>query len=537
MTPTPRPLLRALVATAALTLLVGVLAVAAPAVATSTYLCTGYTACQHADYPHFGYKRAGSKMWWRMYSGHNCTNYVAYRLVKGGMSPERPWDSTGMAYNWGRANRSITDDTPMVGAVAWWNAGDGVGSSGHVAFVQQVLSNRKIVISEDSWSGDFHWRVIRKRGGGWPTGFIHFDDRAVRPVSLPTITGDPAVGKPLTVDLGRWKPDPTFTVQWRSGRKAIPGATGRSFTPTPEQLRTRLTVRVSATARGYLPGKALTAQTTRVARGTMTATSTPTLSGTPRVGEQLSVSGGSGSPAADSREIRWYADGARLEGASGDRLTLTPDLRGRRISAAVVLRREAYRALRLDTAQTRGVAPGRMEITEPFTLTGRTRYGRLLAVEPGTVSPADATARYTWLRDGVPIAGARDATYRLGAADVGHEVSARIELRREGYRDAVVDLPASGTVTTRPRLTLEAAGGVRRAVVQLRVTAPGVAQPGGRVVVRVAGREVTGMVQDGRLRLVVRGIDPGRYRVRVAYLGTSRIEAARVSDVVRVRRR
>jgi len=537
VTPTPHPLLRALVATAALTLLVGVLAVAAPAVATSTYLCTGYAACQQADYPHFGYKREGRKMWWRMYSGHNCTNYVAYRLVKGGMSPERPWDSTGMAYNWGRANRSITDDTPMVGAVAWWDAGDSVGSSGHVAYVQQVVSNRKIIISEDSWSGDFHWRVIRKRGGGWPTGFIHFDDREVRPVAQPTITGDPAVGSPLTVNVGRWKPEPTFAVQWRSGRKAVPGATGRSFTPTPEQLRTRLTVRVSATARGYRPGKAFTALTTRVARGTMTPTSTPTLSGTARVGEQLRISGGSGSPVPDSREIRWYADGELLAGATGDRLTLTPGLRGKKISVAVVLRREAYRPLRLDTGQTRGIAPGRMEITEPFTLTGRTRYGRLLTVEPGAVSPADATARYTWLRDGAPIAGARDATYRLGAADVGHEVSVRVELRREGYRDALVDLPAAGSVTTRPKLTLEAAGGARRAVVQLHVTAPGVAQPGGRVVVRVAGREVEGVVEDGRLRLVVRGIDPGRYRVRVAYLGTSQVEAASVSDRVRVRRR
>ena len=43
--------------------------------------------------------------------------------------------------------------------------------------------------------------------------------------------------------------------------------------------------------------------------------------------------------------------------------------------------------------------------------------------------------------------------------------------------------------------------------------------------VRVAGREVAGVVEDGRLRLVVRGLEPGRYRVRVAYLGTSRIEA------------
>ncbi len=536
MTSTPRSFLRALVATAMLSLLAGVLAIAAPAEATSRYLCTGYSACQEAGYSHYGYKRAGSEMWWRMYTGHNCTNYVAYRLVKGGMSPERPWDTTGMAYNWGRANRSITDGTPMVGSVAWWDAGDSVGSSGHVAYVQQVVSSRKIVISEDSWSGDFHWRVISKRGGGWPTGFVHFNDRAVRPLKAPSINGAPAVGAPLTVDLGRWKPDPTLEVQWRSGRRPIPGATGQSFTPSPDQLRTRLSVRVSATARGYLPGKAITPRIARVARGTMTATSTPAVSGRPRVGEELVVSGGAGSPTPDSREVRWYADGDRITGADDTRLTLTPALLDHRISAAIVLRREAYHPLRLETGTTRAVAPGHIDVSDPFTLTGRTRYGRLLTVLPGTVTPSDATAHYTWLRDGSPIAGARGASYRLGAADVGHEVSVRVELRREGYRDEVVDLPAAGTVTTRPRLELTATGGVRRAVVLLDVTAPGVDHPRGQVVVRVAGREIDAVVEDGRLRLVVRGLEPGGYRVRVAYLGTKRIEAASAADRVRVRR-
>ncbi|HEX6151479.1 CHAP domain-containing protein [Nocardioides sp.] len=539
MTPaTPRSLLRAFGVAAALSLLAGLLVVASPAVATSRYLCTGYVACKQAGYPHFRYKAAGSQMWWRMYSGHNCTNYVAYRLVKGGMSPERPWSSTGMAYNWGRANRSITDTTPMVGAVAWWDSGDGVGSSGHVAYVQQVLSNRKIVISEDSWSGDFHWRVIRKRGGGWPTGFIHFNDRAVRAVVQPTVTGSPAVGQALTLDPGRWKPSPTLEVQWRSGNRPIPGATGLTFTPTPEQLWTRLSVRVAAAARGYRPAKAITEQTVRVARGTMTATSMPSLSGTARVGEQLTVSGGSASPTADSSLVRWYADGQRLAGATGERLALTPALRGREISAVVVLRRDAYRNLRLGTEKTAAVAPGRMEITEPFTLTGRTRYGRLLTVAPGAVTPADATVRYTWLRDGSPITGADGTSYRLGAADVGHEVSVRLVLRRDGYRGASVVLPATGTVTTRPKLNVEALGGVRRAIVKLRVTAPGVEHPAGRVTVTVAGQEITGTVNDGRLRLVVRGIEPGRYRVRVSYLGTKNIEpASLVTDRVRVRRR
>ena len=119
-------------------------------------------------------------MWWRMYSGHNCTNYVAYRLVKRRHVRRAPWSGTGMAYNWGRANSDITDQKPMVGAVAWWKQQRaGAGSSGHVAYVEKVLSPTKIVISEDSWSGDFHWRTITKSGGSWPTGFIHFDDRAV----------------------------------------------------------------------------------------------------------------------------------------------------------------------------------------------------------------------------------------------------------------------------------------------------------------------------------------------------------------------
>ena len=29
-------------------------------------------------------------MYWRMYAGHNCTNYVAYRLIQTGMPDSRP---------------------------------------------------------------------------------------------------------------------------------------------------------------------------------------------------------------------------------------------------------------------------------------------------------------------------------------------------------------------------------------------------------------------------------------------------------------
>ena len=143
----------------------------APAAATSTYLCTGYVGCKDDGYPHFGYKQASDRMWWRMYAGHNCTNYVAYRMIRAGMSSSRPWVGGGNASEWGKHMREITDQVPAVGAVAWWGRySNGSGSAGHVAYVEKVISNREIVVSEDSWGGDFDWRRIVKDGSGWPSG-------------------------------------------------------------------------------------------------------------------------------------------------------------------------------------------------------------------------------------------------------------------------------------------------------------------------------------------------------------------------------
>ncbi len=159
----------------------------------SSYLCTGYTGCRNAGYSDAGYGAVNSRMYWRMYSGHNCTNYAAYRMIKAGMSNDRPWDGSGMAYNWGYAMARITNTRPSVGAVAWWDRYDGgIGSSGHVAYVERVVSADEIVISEDSWSGDFHWRTITRDSGRWPTGFIHFVDKTVQNTAAPTITGHAA---------------------------------------------------------------------------------------------------------------------------------------------------------------------------------------------------------------------------------------------------------------------------------------------------------------------------------------------------------
>ena len=518
--------------------LMSLLAPVPAATAASTYLCTGYDGCRDRGYPHFGYKRAGDQMWWRMYSGHNCTNYVAYRLVKGGMSPERPWSGSGNASNWGPANPRITDDRPMVGAVAWWRANvPGAGSAGHVAYVERVVSRRKIVVSEDSWGGDFHWRTITKRGTGWPSGFVHFDDRAVEATTRPAIQGAPVVGSPVRVDVGRWTPATKPAVQWLAAGKPITGATSPSFTPTPAQLRQRLAVKVTATARGFLPGSATTPRSVRVARGTLATETAPTISGTPRVDEVLRLHPGSLSPAAESRSYRWFADGERIRGADGVRLRLGQEHIRARISAVVVSQRTGYRKHFVSTSATSRVAAGRFEVTSPFALTGTPRFDRRLEVAPGVYTPKDATVTYTWLRDGDPVAKATGRSYLASAEDVGHRLAVRVDLSHTGYRDHSVTLPSGGPVVTEPSLRLSATGRPTRAVVRLRVAAPGVEGPGGEATLRIGRQRVTDAVVDGRLRVVLRGLAPGRHTVRASYAGTSIVLPGSASTTVRVPRR
>ena len=94
-----------------------------PASASVTTLCKGYTACAKAGMGNGGYSSSSRTMWWRMYSGHNCTNYAAYRMVHSGLPNTRPWTGSGNATNWGAAMSRITNSTPAVGSVAWWRAG------------------------------------------------------------------------------------------------------------------------------------------------------------------------------------------------------------------------------------------------------------------------------------------------------------------------------------------------------------------------------------------------------------------------------
>ncbi|WP_307861891.1 CHAP domain-containing protein [Nocardioides sp. SYSU D00065] len=506
---------------------------------TSTYLCSGYAGCQAAGYGNGGYRQASSTMYWRMYAGHNCTNYVAYRLIQSGMPDVRPWEGSGNASNWGVAMASITDQTPAVGSVAWYKPHvTPAGGSGHVAYVEQVISDTEIIVSEDYWGGDFYWRRITKSGGGWPTGFIHFNDRVVAPTTAPAIVGTPAVGAPLEVAGGAWTPTPSsVSVRWLADGVAIPGATASSYVPTPDVKGKALTAEVTAQLDGYTAGRAVLA-TAPVAPGRFQVAAQPTIQGVAEVGQTLSLAPSSWSPQPAKVTTQWYADGVALPEATGTSLVLTRDHIGKRISARTTASARGYKKSRSDAAATAPVLAKPIAITRPSRVTGTPVVGQKLVARVGATKPGDATATYAWFRDGQRIAKTTKPTYTVRRADVGRNLSVQVTLTRRHFRSTTELVAVPAPVTTVPEIKVRADASRKRVTVDVRVRAPGAPKPDGQATVSVGGRTVEVQLVGGKARAVARGVRPGTKPVVVRYAGTDVVlpAVARTSVTVPSRR-
>ncbi len=509
---------------------------ASPASATSAYLCTGYKPCAQAGLTHYGYGTANDRMYWQMYAGHNCTNYVAYRLIQAGMSTARPWSGTGMAYNWGHAMADITDKVPAVGAVAWFDRGvSGAGSSGHVAIVEKVVSDTEIIISEDSWSGDFHWRRIVKDGTSWPTGFIHFVDSAITNTRPPVISGTAQVGAPLRVTPGRWEPAATYGYQWLADLVPIAGATEPTYTPGPDQVGAAISARVTASKPEFTPGVVDAAPTAPVAKGELVSTVAPAVSGDGEVDAVLSAAPGAWSAVPDSTQFRWKSDGAVIAGATAGELTLTRAMLGTTITAVEVARRAGFVNGLAAAPQAVGpVVEGTIELLTPFSATGRNRNGSELTLLPGTTDPGDVTMGYEWLRDGAVVAGAAGSTYEPTDADVGHEIAARLTLSKPRYASVVRNF-AFGQTTTPATVTVQATGRTLKAAVSVRVSAAGAA-PSGPVTISVGTTSTTADLVNGSARAVLDGLKAGERTIKVAYAGDGVAEAARGTAMATVQK-
>jgi len=153
--------------------------------------------------------------------------------------------------------------------------------------------------------------------------------------STPTISGSPRVGHTLTAKTGTWRPKPvSFSYQWLRSGVPIPGATKDHYRAVQADAGATLTVSVTGSKKGYSSATVASAPTALVTGGTL-AGDTPTISGTPRVGNTLTAVLGSWSPAPVTLAIQWYRDGKKISGAGEATYLITAADRGAKLSVAV----------------------------------------------------------------------------------------------------------------------------------------------------------------------------------------------------------
>lgn len=202
----PRWMRRLFAITISLVLIVA--GTATPSAASSTTLCEGFSACAQQGRSDHGWPDHLNDGRWNTYPGHNCTGYAAYVLeeVNGAV---HPGGLLGDAHAWDEYARSKAipvDNTPALGSIAQWDQNQGMGSAGHVAYVEEVGSDY-IIVSEDIYpNGPFRWRRIQKPAGGWSIEFIHFKDRVSTPGvpwNFETLEGDPHAISPHNSNTGK----------------------------------------------------------------------------------------------------------------------------------------------------------------------------------------------------------------------------------------------------------------------------------------------------------------------------------------------
>ena len=532
----PGGALRRTLVTGAVLLLVGlgvqvIPKLASPAHAGSITLCSGFSDCRSKGYSTGGYESAWGNMYWRMYAGRNCTNYVAYKLIRTGLPNSRPWSGEGNATNWGVALSRLTNRTPSVGSVAWWHSSHPSASRfGHVAIVERVGSD-SITISESNYGSDLSWRRISKGSVNYPTGFIHFNDKRLSVTKRPTVEGTAQVGKAVTVNTGSWSPNPNkIRYQWIVDKKPIPGATNKTFRIPGHLAGKQIAAVLTGVRRDYSDAKTMSEILPPIKQGTFKVLAQPTIAGTQKVGETISVGGANYQPSAKVGEIKWYADKTLIARTKSRFLKVPASASGKRIGAVVVGVQTGYKPKQsyafADTLVGGGKAPqqpteppsGTLTQTETGFVKGGTRLGGLMQVEPGSFSEA-VDLSYQWTREGTPISGATTAKYRPTDADVGHRLSVTVVARSSSGETLTKTYGPSGRVRVKPTVEVTATGGSREAEVAVTVTAPGYEPTGTVKITTNGGRTVTKTLSGGEAGVTFVKLPAGEYAVTAAYGG------------------
>lgn len=245
---------------------------------------------------------------------------------------------------------------------------------------------------------------------------------------VPTVGGDAIIGGTLEGFWDAWSQNPDLSYQWLADGVAIPGATSDTYTLTSQEGGKRITFAVTGVRAGYRTTTKTSEPTAPV--GTFAQAPVPTIAGSPVPGNTLGLDTGNWSPAA-AFTFQWRADGAPISGATTNQYVVrTTDL-GKQITVTVTGSAAGLVPTSRTSAPTAKVAHLLQKTPAP-TIKGTAKVGKTLTVTTGTWSPK-VSFSYQWNADGVAIAKATKASYKIAPAQAGKRITVTVTGRKANY--------------------------------------------------------------------------------------------------------
>lgn len=550
-----------LVGLVCLLLFTGLTIVGSPAQGFTVH-CTAKTKKELRACDTSGYAEVYTKSHWRMYGGHNCTNYAAYRMQIAGV-PE-PTILMGNARDWAANAKKLgytVNQKPTVGAIAHWKK-----AASHVAYVEEVGPDY-LVLSEDSYTSKTYRRYTVRTGASWyPERFIHFIPMGSAPPATTAPAPKPVKARATVTVTGPKKVStrikPTITVRVATSDGSPPAGRVRvrrggvtvATTTVTAASKGVASVKIPRMKRGkqwisavYDGGPTVKAATSPVIKvvvkkppKVIAAKTTITLPSTPIQARTRAVANVRVKPKdgrAVTNKVSVYVDGklvkapkltAKKKGKVSVRLPkLTPGTH--RIKAT-------YWGSKTVKRSTSGVT--KFTVVEPTT-SSVALASPTVSASAGTSVTAAVAARggaptvgeVRILVDGAPVASARLTAAAAGRVTIplsglepgSHQVAAQYV--GGGYWTASTSPARTLTVTapTTTTATLKATpiASTKRAKLTVSVSAAGTAtKPAGTVVIRDGSTQIaTGKVVAGTVTVTLPKLEAGTYKLRAAFAG------------------
>jgi hypothetical protein len=157
------------------------------------------------------------------------------------------------------------------------------------------------------------------------------------------ITGTLKVASTVTAVAGTWAPGSvTLKYQWYRNGAAISGATASTYKLSSSDAGVSITVEVTGSKTGYTTATKASAATASIAKGTLTSTPVPTISGTVKVGSRLTANAGTWGPGPVTLAYQWYRSGSAISGATGSTYVLTSSEVGKTVTVKVTGSKTGY---------------------------------------------------------------------------------------------------------------------------------------------------------------------------------------------------